>query len=130
MARYRDTKTGRLVSKETWKRSRARGGKRYKREYTKPKPKNTYYLCSVKYDSDSGSFRVDFIVNAHIPKGYSEEKIETLISERIDAYCKLHNMDWVEEHGEETTFSKGDENEKPESVEVREVQRFGKRRRK
>jgi hypothetical protein len=30
--RYRDSKTGRLVSKSTWKRSKAQGGGRYKRE--------------------------------------------------------------------------------------------------
>jgi hypothetical protein len=30
--RYRDRKTGRFVSKSTWKRSHARGGERYKRE--------------------------------------------------------------------------------------------------
>lgn len=30
--RYRDTKTGRLVSKSTWTRSKAHGGTRYKRE--------------------------------------------------------------------------------------------------
>lgn len=29
--RYRDTKTGKFVSASTWRRSRARGGKRYKR---------------------------------------------------------------------------------------------------
>lgn len=29
---YRDTKTGRLVSESTWKRSKARGGKRYVRQ--------------------------------------------------------------------------------------------------
>ena len=30
--RYRDRRTGRFVSKETWQRSRARGGVRFKRE--------------------------------------------------------------------------------------------------
>lgn len=34
--RFRDTKTGRFVSKSTWKRSRAHGGTRYKRERLKP----------------------------------------------------------------------------------------------
>jgi len=29
--RYRDTRTGRFVSKATWKRSRAHGGSRYRR---------------------------------------------------------------------------------------------------
>lgn len=35
--RYRDSKTGRLVSKAKWKRSKAQGGKRYKRETVKPR---------------------------------------------------------------------------------------------
>lgn len=30
--RYRDTKTGRLVSEDKWRRSKSRGGERYKRE--------------------------------------------------------------------------------------------------
>jgi hypothetical protein len=30
--RYRDSRTGRFVSESTWKRSKAQGGKRYKRE--------------------------------------------------------------------------------------------------
>jgi len=32
MARYRDSKTGKFVSKETWTRSHAQGGTRFKRE--------------------------------------------------------------------------------------------------
>jgi hypothetical protein len=32
VTRYRDRKTGRFVAKSTWKRSRARGGTRIKRE--------------------------------------------------------------------------------------------------
>jgi hypothetical protein len=35
VTRYRDTKTGRWVSKSTWKRSKAQGGTRYKREIPK-----------------------------------------------------------------------------------------------
>ena len=34
--KYRDKKTGRFVAKETWQRSRAHGGQRYRREVTKP----------------------------------------------------------------------------------------------
>ena len=38
--RYRDTLTGRLVKKTTWKRSKSQGGTRYKREYVKKKVKD------------------------------------------------------------------------------------------
>jgi hypothetical protein len=33
--RYRDSKTGRFTSKATWQRSRAHGGKRYRRQSVK-----------------------------------------------------------------------------------------------
>jgi len=36
---YRDKKTGRFVKKATWKRSKTKGGKRFKRERLKPKRK-------------------------------------------------------------------------------------------
>jgi hypothetical protein len=36
---YRDTKTGRFASKSTWKRSKAQGGDRYKRQRVTPKGK-------------------------------------------------------------------------------------------
>lgn len=39
MWRYRDRKTGRFAKKSTWKRSKAHGGKRYKREKIKRKRK-------------------------------------------------------------------------------------------
>lgn len=38
--RYRDRNTGKFVSEKTWKRSRAHGGKRYRRERSrKTKPR-------------------------------------------------------------------------------------------
>ena len=37
--RYRDHQTGKFVSHATWKRSKARGGTRYRRERPEPKPK-------------------------------------------------------------------------------------------
>ena len=39
--RYRDTKTGRLVSAATWRRSRAHGGTRFKREVLESKASKT-----------------------------------------------------------------------------------------
>ena len=38
MARYRDTKTGKFISKATWTRSKAQGGTRYKRTVTRITP--------------------------------------------------------------------------------------------
>lgn len=35
--RYRDTRTGKLVKKSTWKRAKSRGSSRYKRESIKKK---------------------------------------------------------------------------------------------
>lgn len=37
--RYIDSKTGKKVSEETWRRSKSQGGKRYKRQIVKKQPK-------------------------------------------------------------------------------------------
>jgi len=69
---YRDRKTGRFISKATWKRSRARGGTRYVRQTVKvrkrrpPKPKRLppgklkEWLVTWEYDSDKGMRVLDF----------------------------------------------------------------------
>jgi hypothetical protein len=77
---YRDHKTGRFVSKAVWKRSRARGGDRYKRErisaqkpkkparlpISKPRPAAEpevfEFVVSFSYDKSGRSF--DLIVTA------------------------------------------------------------------
>jgi hypothetical protein len=47
---YRDTKTGRFVSKSTWKRSKARGGKRYLRLSRKTLRRNRRELNILSFD--------------------------------------------------------------------------------
>lgn len=77
---YRDTKTGKFTSKKTWRRSRSRGGDRYKREritVRKPKkpgprpippptpppePEVFEYIVAFSYDKSGRSF--DVIVTA------------------------------------------------------------------
>jgi hypothetical protein len=69
---YRDTTTGRFASKQTWKRSKAQGGKRYKREKLKrkrkfippppPKEEVSEWIISFEYDKSGRSF--DLIVTA------------------------------------------------------------------
>lgn len=63
---YYDTKTGRRVSKSTWKRSKAQGGTRYKRKSAKPKPKKHKFdparavkkvLDELKLPGPGGPFR-------------------------------------------------------------------------
>ena len=39
--RYRDTQTGRFASRDTWQRSKAHGGTRYKRQFFEPSPRET-----------------------------------------------------------------------------------------
>lgn len=70
---YRDSKTGKRVSKEKWKRSKAHGGTRYKRrieKIAKPKKKreapepvsilapNREYIVAFKYTRTGKSFDV------------------------------------------------------------------------
>lgn len=47
--RYRDSETGRFVSKRTWKRSKARGGTRYKRQRIVPVRPPAKVLRFVEY---------------------------------------------------------------------------------
>jgi len=57
--RYRDTKTGKLVSESTWKRSRAKGGKRYKRERSPSRRKS-----SAKKKSEKKVWRLRYKIPA------------------------------------------------------------------
>lgn len=71
---YRDSKTGRLVSKATWKRSKSRGGKRYKRERPKqrrktptpkpPPPKPAIFEWLVTFSYRQRIKSLDVIVTA------------------------------------------------------------------
>lgn len=100
---YRDSKTGRFVKRSTWKRSKAKGGKRYKRERVKapkrkppippppPPPKKqfreyqvTLNLMSPKSDTQP---TVDFIVVA--PIGTTKDELTTLIAEEEPWVTKL-----------------------------------------
>lgn len=45
---YRDTETGKFVSKATWKRSRAHGGTRYRRSRTGPVKKHPKIAKAVR----------------------------------------------------------------------------------
>jgi hypothetical protein len=132
-ARYRDTKTGRLVSKETWKRSRARGGKRYKRETSKPRirKENTRFLVSLAYDSGESSFKADFVVNDKLPnKLKTDTEIENFLTEKIADWCRKNGKEWITDHTSEIDFTEeGERNSEPKSIELREVHRSGKKRR-
>jgi hypothetical protein len=69
---YRDTKTGRFASKKTWKRSKAKGGTRYKRGKIRKKepgvvippgePEVHEWVISFSYNKSGRSF--DVIVTA------------------------------------------------------------------
>jgi hypothetical protein len=90
--RYRDSKTGRLVSKSTWKRSKAQGGKRYKRERqspqrSMPEPGNEYQI-NVKYKPSEKSTKVEVQISAQGPKGASREQVISAVE-----YRRKHGQD-------------------------------------
>jgi hypothetical protein len=98
---YRDSKTGKFVKKSTWRRSRARGGDRYKRErITARKPKKPErlpipeprpaaepevfeYVVAFSYDKSGRSF--DIIVTA---RSEEEARANARIFLRTDAKGK------------------------------------------
>jgi len=86
---YRDTKTGRRVKKDTWKRSRAHGGKRYKRERIKP----TRRARPMRPAAPPRQRNFRYILRKRTPKGqfrgtkWKEAKVEVSITsnEKLDA---------------------------------------------
>lgn len=93
---YRDRKTGRFASKATWKRSRARRGKRYarsrliqptrtKRKSARPAklPKKTEYQINVKYAANESS-KVEVQISAIGPPNKNREQVLAAVNYYLD----------------------------------------------
>lgn len=79
---YRDTRSGRFVPKSTWKKSKAQGGKRYKRE--KQKQKTEFMVNVIHADGGIGSPEVELQISVQAPSGSSKEEILEAVETRMD----------------------------------------------
>lgn len=79
--RYRDTQTGKFVPRSTWNRSKAQGGKRYKREKIEAHPEGEYQI-NVKYKPNQAS-KVEVQIAAEGPPGQSKSQVIAAIEYRI-----------------------------------------------
>lgn len=73
---YRDTWSGKFVPKSTWKRSKAQGGTRYKREkQERKKPKEEEYQINVKYKPSDKSTKVEVQISARGPRNKTRTQV-------------------------------------------------------
>jgi hypothetical protein len=86
---FRDTKTGRFVSESTWKRSQARGGKRYKRILPRRKKKKLLsrgVRILAGYQGRGNSYTLMIVINTHRPIArYDDEQLFTLVEKLAQA---------------------------------------------
>lgn len=113
--RFRDSRTGRFVSKSTYNRSRAQGGTRYKKtritKRPKPKAPQGEYQINVKYKGAQKS-KVEVQISARGPKGASRADVEAAVQYRIEngedkPGWKTHVTEWLKG----TRTYKGDDKE-------------------
>jgi hypothetical protein len=86
--RYRDTLTGRLASKQTWKRSKAQGGTRYKRESVGKKKKKKKvpqagFIFRLTYKQSKSSHLLESEFNFKAPHNVTRKKVEKVLREWV-----------------------------------------------
>jgi hypothetical protein len=78
---YRDTRSGRFVPKSTWKRSKAQGGTRYKRE--KQKRKKEYMVNVIHEDGGKGSPEVELQISVMSDNPTTKKKVLQAVESRM-----------------------------------------------
>lgn len=100
---YRDTQTGKFVKRSTWKRSKAHGGRRYKRERIKERPgggapptPGTEYVIAETYRGkkrNRGEIRIHVIGPAGLTKDEVLDRVEQW-SLRMDSGIEVRGINW------------------------------------
>jgi hypothetical protein len=97
---YRDKKTGRFASKASWKRSTARGGKRFVRQIergpTRPvrsrerpsrraaRPRGrSEYQINIRYDAGKESNKVEVQISAKGPSGRTRDQVLNAVEKKM-----------------------------------------------
>lgn len=104
---YRDSRSGRFVPKSTWKRSKAQGGKRYKREKQKSAKREQEYEINVKYKLDDKKAKTEIQIAAHGPSGKKSKEVTDAIEEYRETGeapegWTFHVVEWTRPKGKFT----------------------------